>query len=196
MPGNDTSRDSCKGATRAQHCDPMEVSFREGAEKDAQGLARLGHGAFEAAFGAHNSPKDMEDYLRAAFTTDQLLAEIRDPRASFLLACERNELLGFAKLIASPAPECVTESGPAVELERLYIDKDKTGQGVGSTLLESAIRFAARKAFNAVWLGVWEHNDGAIRFYERHGFRAVGTKRFNLGSDLQTDIIMERACSI
>jgi ribosomal protein S18 acetylase RimI-like enzyme len=44
-----------------------------------------------------------------------------------------------------------------------------------------------------VWLGVWEHNTRAIRFYEAHGFSPAGSHDFFLGSDRQTDIIMRRS---
>ena len=41
-----------------------------------------------------------------------------------------------------------------------------------------------------LWLGVWEHNARAIRFYEKCGFRDAGSHPFLLGNDLQTDRIM------
>ena len=42
-----------------------------------------------------------------------------------------------------------------------------------------------------VWLGVWEKNARAIAFYAKCGFRDVGSQPFLLGSDLQTDRVME-----
>ena len=51
----------------------------------------------------------------------------------------------------------------------------------------------ARSAgFETVWLGVWERNASAATFYERWGFSASGEHVFMLGSDPQTDVIMER----
>jgi ribosomal protein S18 acetylase RimI-like enzyme len=51
---------------------------------------------------------------------------------------------------------------------------------------------AGRAGAAAVWLGVWERNPRAIRFYERNGFAAVGDHIFQLGSDPQRDLIMVR----
>ncbi|NLA43929.1 GNAT family N-acetyltransferase, partial [Candidatus Saccharibacteria bacterium] len=44
--------------------------------------------------------------------------------------------------------------------------------------------------------GVWEHNDKAIRFYEKLGFRPFGEHLFMLGSDPQTDLLMRLDVSL
>ena len=54
---------------------------------------------------------------------------------------------------------------------------------------------AEHRGYQAIWLGVWERNDRAISFYEKWGFATVGTKEFVLGSDAQTDLVMERSIS-
>ena len=43
----------------------------------------------------------------------------------------------------------------------------------------------------AVWLGVWNKNARAIRFYEKYGFEKRGTVTFDLASSLQEDDVME-----
>ena len=43
-----------------------------------------------------------------------------------------------------------------------------------------------------VWLGVWEQNPRAIRFYEKNGFVPFDTHVFILGEDKQTDILMKK----
>jgi len=43
-----------------------------------------------------------------------------------------------------------------------------------------------------IWLGVWEKNTDAKRFYERHGFVEFGNHEFKMGDDVQTDILMRR----
>jgi ribosomal protein S18 acetylase RimI-like enzyme len=44
-----------------------------------------------------------------------------------------------------------------------------------------------------VWLGVWEKNARAIRFYTAWGFEKVGEQDFRLGNDLQRDWIMQKS---
>jgi ribosomal protein S18 acetylase RimI-like enzyme len=77
-----------------------------------------------------------------------------------------------------------------VELERIYVDKSAIGRGVGAALMEACLDAARRGGHRTLWLGVWERNPNAIGFYERLGFRQVGTHGFRFGSKLQTDLLM------
>ena len=54
-------------------------------------------------------------------------------------------------------------------VEQLYVSPGWTGRGIGSSLVRLA------QARRAVGLELWtfQVNEGARRFYERHGFRAV-----------------------
>src|SRR5205085_2233027 len=54
-------------------------------------------------------------------------------------------------------------------LEKLYVDPDAQNRGVGSALLDQAK--ALRPDGFVLW--VFQKNEGARRFYERHGFRLV-----------------------
>jgi ribosomal protein S18 acetylase RimI-like enzyme len=51
---------------------------------------------------------------------------------------------------------------------------------------------AAAAGARGLWLGVNSQNARAIRFYEKSGFRKVGTKSFRLGSTVEHDFVMER----
>ena len=58
------------------------------------------------------------------------------------------------------------------EVEKLFTEPVFQGRGVGGLLLEHAVREAG-----ADRLLVLEKNPRAIRFYERHGFRASSERR-------------------
>ena len=55
-------------------------------------------------------------------------------------------------------------------IEQLYVDPDWTNQGLGTALMERA----KVERPEAIDLWTFKSNRGAQRFYERHGFRAVG----------------------
>jgi len=63
------------------------------------------------------------------------------------------------------------------EIIKLYVDSFFTGEGIGAEL----IQFAVDK-LNATYLWALEKNDGAIRFYNRHGFTLTGEKIFEEGT--------------
>lgn len=79
-----------------------------------------------------------------------------------------------------------------VELVRLYVAPDAIAQGYGTALLRHSLARVAREGCDAMWLGVWEHNAGAVRLYRRHGFRVVGRQQFPLGQQRHTDLVMVR----
>ncbi|MCV4601022.1 GNAT family N-acetyltransferase, partial [Escherichia coli] len=79
-----------------------------------------------------------------------------------------------------------------IELSRLYSHQKFLGKGVGQRLLEECFRFAGSEGFDVIWLGVWEYNPRARRFYEKNGFRYVGSHIFQLGTDAQTDLLMQK----
>jgi diamine N-acetyltransferase len=58
--------------------------------------------------------------------------------------------------------------------------------------MHASIGSAAASGARGLWLGVNSQNARAIRFYEKSGFRRVGTKSFKLGSTVEHDFVMER----
>lgn len=59
------------------------------------------------------------------------------------------------------------------EVKKLFVEPAFQGQTVGAKLLEFAV---AR--LDARWLWALEKNSRAIAFYQRHGFRPTGDKKF------------------
>ena len=99
--------------------------------------------------------------------------------------------VGYIKLNFGSAQK-EQEDENALELERIYLLPTQQGNGAGSLLLNAIFEIAKNRKAKYIWLGVWEHNSGAIRFYERHNFVKFGAHNFMLGSDLQTDLLMKR----
>ncbi len=143
---------------------------------------------FVAAFGPQNAESDIEAYVAGAFSERVQLAELSDPANTILIAeGEDGVAAGYAHLRSGSAPPCVAAER-AVELVRIYADRP--GGGVGSALIAASLDIAKDEGADTVWLGVWEHNPRAVAFYERWGFRVVGTQEFVLGTDRQTDLVM------
>ena len=100
--------------------------------------------------------------------------------------------MGYAKLLRCAAPECVEAKAP-IQLARLYVARELLGRGAGEALMARCVEDARNAGHDAIWLGVWERNPRAIRFYERWSFRRVGQHLFVVGSDPQTDFLFRRA---
>jgi ribosomal protein S18 acetylase RimI-like enzyme len=156
-------------------------------------LAELAYKTFWDAFAHHpkNAPDDLSYYMRQAFSEEQIRAELDDDRNIFLIAEYENEAAGYAKLIADAAETGIEAERP-IELSRLYSHQRFLGKGVGQSLLDECFAIAKANGHDVMWLGVWEFNPRAQRFYEKNGFRTVGEHVFQLGTDPQTDLLMQR----
>ena len=158
---------------------------------DSSLIADIGASTFEASFGANNRLEDMEQYLSLSFSKAHIEVQLAEPSTIFLLAYEDCKAVGYVMLRVSKKPMVVIGPKP-VELVRLYIEEEIIGKGYGSALMNSCLKEAKKNGRRTIWLGVWEKNLRAIRFYEKWGFTKLGTKEFVLGSDLQNDHIMAR----
>ncbi len=164
-------------------------SLRLAMPGDAPSLAILAERTFRDAFGARNSPENMDLHCAKAFSPDLQLREILDRGLVTTLADEGGQLVGFSQLrLASPSP-AVKARKPA-ELHRIYVVTEWQGRGVAQALMERAFADAERAGCDALWLGVWEHNPKAMAFYQKFGFGFVGTHAFMLGHERQRDLIM------
>ena len=169
------------------------VSIRQATLEDAKLLTDLSYTTFWDAFAHHpkNAPDDLAHYMRQAFNVDQIAAELEAQNAIFLIAEIDAKPAGYAKLNIDHIEDGITAERP-IELARLYSHQEYIGKGVGQNLMEACFDFAQAQSRDVMWLGVWEYNPRAQRFYEKNGFRVVGNHTFQLGSDPQTDLLMQR----
>jgi ribosomal protein S18 acetylase RimI-like enzyme len=172
----------------------MQVIIREAELKDASLLQEFGIKTFLDSFAAANTPENMKMYLESGFSLEKIQGDLGDPETKFLLAYIDQQLAGYAKVIVNKKHEALKEQR-AMELERIYVDKQYIGKQVGIVLLEKCFQMAKREKLNVVWLGVWEHNPRAISFYRKWGFEKFSEHTFMLGNDAQTDWLMKKIIS-
>ena len=165
------------------------VSLRMAAFSDLPELLQIAQTSFVQAFTEGNKPENVQAYLSQAFTSVQLEKEWRNPASTFLLASLEGRLVGYTKVNLAAAQTDVQDPD-SLEVARLYTLEEVWGKGVGQFLLDAALAFAKEKGKTFVWLGVWEHNARAIRFYEKNGFKAFGSHPFPFGDEIQNDWLM------
>ncbi|MDB1969286.1 MAG: GNAT family N-acetyltransferase [Clostridium sp.] len=80
-----------------------------------------------------------------------------------------------------------------MEVQRIYVLQGYKGKIIGKILMQKSIEIGRNSGLNYIWLGVWENNISAIKFYERQGFIKFDTHVFKLSDDEQTDNLMKLA---
>lgn len=168
----------------------MEITIRKIDVSDISKLQNIGKLTFAETFSSGNSEENMQEYLERGFSIEKLTTELTDQNAKFYLAELDGKTIGYLKVNVGQSQTEIKDHN-ALEIERIYVLKEFHGKKVGQILYDKAIELAKEKNVEYVWLGVWEQNPRAIRFYEKNGFKAFDKHVFKLGNDEQTDIMMK-----
>lgn len=160
-------------------------------------LADISRNTFIRAFEQYNNPVDFKNYVDAAFSKAQIKTELVNSNCLFYFVFhtepkprEKQVLVAYFKLNKKEAQNEAFDL-TAIELERLYVLESFQNKGLGAIIMQQVLQIARSEKAKSLWLGVWEENRPAIRFYEQLGFVKFGTHPFYLGKDRQTDWLMK-----
>jgi len=168
----------------------MNLSFKECTIVDLDPLIEISRNTFIASFEKVNNPNDFKTYISSAFNKEKVKSELLNPHSTFYFVYLDDKLVGYFKLNEKDAQNEQFEEA-SIELERIYVKEVFQGRQIGKKMLFKVIEISKTKEVIFLWLGVWEHNDAAIRFYERYNFKKFSTHPYYLGSDKQTDWILK-----
>lgn len=153
-------------------------------------LQTIGKQTFADTFSSNNSEENMQLYLSERFSIEKLKTELSDINSEFYFALLDNNIIGYLKINFGPAQTEIKDDN-ALEIERIYVLKEFHGKNIGQLLFEKAITISKQRNVDYVWLGVWEENRRAVRFYQKNGFVAFDKHIFRLGNEEQTDLMMK-----
>nr|WP_199158370.1 GNAT family N-acetyltransferase [Pedobacter sp. ASV2] len=162
--------------------------------EDISKLQEIGRTTFSETFAHENSEENIRNYLEQSFSIDKLTAELSNPDSEIYFAMNGEKVIGYLKINIGNAQTETLNDG-AFEIERIYVLKEFHGKKVGQMLYQKAIELAHAINASYVWLGVWEENHRAKRFYEKNGFITFDKHAFWLGDDEQTDLMMKKVLS-
>ena len=169
----------------------MDIALKPCVLEDLDELRALSIRTYYETFAALNTPEDMEEYLSRAFDREKLQRELENKNSMFFFLYSDDKLAGYLKVNEAQSQTDVNDAD-SLEIERIYVSSEFQGKSLGRYLMERAIAMAVERRKKYAWLGVWEKNEKAIRFYKRNGFYKIGTHTFVMGEDVQTDYIMRK----
>ncbi|MDD2983882.1 MAG: GNAT family N-acetyltransferase [Crocinitomicaceae bacterium] len=157
--------------------------------EDIPVLQEIGRQTFFETFSENNTEENMVKYLEDSFSIEKLTEELNNENSEFYFAISDEKVIGYLKLNFGNS-QTELQDNSSLEIERIYVLQEYHGKKIGQVLYEKAMQIASNKNVNYVWLGVWEENPRAIRFYQKNGFVEFDKHIFKLGNDEQTDIMM------
>jgi ribosomal protein S18 acetylase RimI-like enzyme len=131
--------------------------IRQATEDDVEPLADIWYNGWQDA---HAAILPME--LKRLRTRESFVARLRASLSTVRVAGPPGNPIGF----------CMTKGD---ELYQLYVSADGRGIGVAALLEADAVAIIAARGAGTAWLACAIGNERAARFYEKSGWRRVGT---------------------
>ncbi|MDO1604479.1 GNAT family N-acetyltransferase [Lactobacillus sp. YT155] len=152
-------------------------------------LQQISRQTFQETFAPFNSPENLAEYLNQAFNEAKLSAELQNQDSQFYFIYYQEEIAGYLKVNFDQA-QTEDFSADNMELQRIYIQQKFQHLGLGQKLFDKALSIAKENHKQAIWLGVWSHNEKALNFYNKQGFVELTQHQFKIGEKIQIDKIM------
>ncbi len=168
-----------------------KIEIRRAAASDAKLIAVLAAVTFYEAYYEQDDAHDLANYIDESFTLEKIRAELANQNAAFFIIFLEQKAVGYAKMREGSKIPCI-KSENSIELQRIYTLERVYGAGIGKILLEHCLETARRRDFETLWLGVWEENIRAQKFYTKNGFRRVGELTFPYGDSVGINFVLEK----
>lgn len=165
------------------------MQIRRATLNDALILSKLASKTFYDTFTGTCTEDDMNSFLFDYYNVEQVKKELNDITDYFYLAEIDGLAVGYIRIKEDYSGFDELQEYKALELKRLYVLREYHGKEVAKNLMNFVFDFALENSYNLVWLGVWEYNERAKKFYTKNGFTDTGYKHpFPIGNTPQTDL--------
>ncbi len=167
------------------------VEIIRAGKNDAQLLSDLSNATFIETYRGTCTDEDIVQFLDKNFTEEIIFEELQHEEELYFIAFANGFPAGYIRLKENNKAYPFLAKHKAIEVKRIYVLKEFHSKKIGAALMNYALQSAVENSCNAVWLGVWEHNEKAKSFYKKFNFKATGfTTAFKVGNTVQTDNLM------
>lgn len=140
---------------------------------DIGGIQDVAYETWRATYRGHIPDADIEAFLSANYSLEQLTRSVSRLGNGLLVACHGDEVVGYAML---------SENGQGeAELWTIYVLPTFHGQGAGKLLWDAALDHARELGLQTLVLWVLKDNMTARRFYERQGAKPFAEREYPVG---------------
>jgi len=162
--------------------------------QNAAALSNLMTETFLAAYGQVATAKQLERHITRNYGAEYIAQRIEegDIEVWTLLNSDKQDA-GYLQLGLRASPPALLDSslaGSTLEGQRCYLRPEYIGSGAGDLLMGQAQKRAIELGVRLIHLSVYQHAPRAVRFYEKHGFKAAGEVQYYIDDAVFDDWLM------
>jgi ribosomal protein S18 acetylase RimI-like enzyme len=166
----------------------FEIIIRRVHPEEAGILSILAKTTFYDTFIHSTNETDMSSYLDEFYSIEQLQKELDNPDDECYFALHDGIPIAYMRFMEDYNNFPEINKWKALELKRIYVLQSFLGKGIAQRLMDFYLEQVKIRNYEVAWLGVWEHNTRAQRFYIKYGFSFSGyTHDFPIANTPQTD---------
>ena len=115
---------------------------------------------------------DLFKYIGTKYNDSELEGIIKNSETPVFVYESDNKVVGYVFCIVTNYHNDTSFCDhKTIYIDDLCVDEDTRGMHIGTKLYNHVIDFARKSGCYNVTLNVWAGNDGAMKFYERIGFK-------------------------
>ncbi|MCD4821622.1 MAG: GNAT family N-acetyltransferase [Methanococcoides sp.] len=153
-------------------------------------LSEFGKESFIDAYKVTLPMDELRTYVEEAFSEERIKHEVESSESIYLICKNaKGVICGYAKYVDSEMPDDLVHDR-VIELQRLYVQNECRGKGVGRLLSRYGESISQQKGFKAIWLRVWDGNTTAQQIYLKWGYTFCSEEAYQVGQEKRKVLIM------
>ncbi len=156
------------------------MDIREATNDDRDGIQHAARESLQASYG-HALSEDVIEEAVDHWYGDEMIDELDDEDALYLVAVEDDEIVGFSQSYLTG------EDGTAGEIDWIHIDPDHRGSGYGSRLLDETELALVDRGVTYLQGKVLVDNESGAEFYVSHGYEPGHERDVDIGGETHTE---------
>ena len=170
---------------------PGSLTIRSAKHWDALILAQMAMESYAVAFGQSMTREELLWQLHntksIAYFSERIVTD------AILLAILESRMVGYIQITDVTLPVPSVDAADQ-QLNALYVVGQYQGRGIGTRLMERALKLPRVRSAPKLYLDVWNENRKALEFYDRYGFHVIGETDVVVNSRvIGKDLIMQAA---
>lgn len=162
------------------------MAVREATVDDVEAIQRVARTSWHAGYDDILGSEVVDQLLEMRYHPEPLEELIRHPRKPVFVTVGDGEVVGFVQ--GEPSEHAVADAG----VRKLYVDPEWWGEGHGTALLEQVFDALSAHGHESVWVAVLADNDGALSFYDKHGFELEEERTSEMMGKEVDDVLLVR----